>query len=134
MSDGIEQKVVNMLDALEKGAVHVGDVVVKYSPDVAEATLMVVRIDGVSSIATGVVAGVLCYLWFVWANKLRKKADEASYADSALFGTASVVCFVGSVVAFSVSMINLLDVWNWVAVFEPKLYLAKQIIKAAVGG
>ena len=127
-TQGVEEKLVSMLDALEKGAVHVGDAVVKYSPDVAEATLLVVRIDGVQNIVTGLICAVLAFL----SAKACVKWLKASDGDD-VYIPLIASALITALVTTQVDFFNLIDVWNWVAIFEPKLYLAKQIIKAALG-
>lgn len=48
--DKVEDKLVTILDALQTGAVTVGEQVVKYSPDVADAALMIVRVDAAETL------------------------------------------------------------------------------------
>lgn len=131
----IETKVVEMLDALQNGAVTIGEQVVKYSPDVADAALWVVRIDGVQSLLNAVifcVAGIVMYKLakrnWKWAHQKVTKEDEED-----ILYIPSVLLFVLSAFPLFGGIARLLSVWTYIAIFQPKLYLAKQIIDAAVG-
>ena len=42
-TDKIQDKVVSMLDALQQGTTTLGDKLVKYTPDVVDAGLWVIR-------------------------------------------------------------------------------------------
>lgn len=129
----LEQKVITMLDALEKGAVTVGDAAVKYAPDVADAVLGVIRINGLSAVMTALISFVLlmfvgCFLW-----KVHKKwlAVDPEYLKGVTgFSLLGSIIFFGF--ASAVLITDVFNVWNWVAIFEPKLALAKQIVDAAL--
>lgn len=132
VTPGIEEKVVGMLDALQNGAVKIGEQVVKYSPDVADAALWVVRIDGVQSIATAiffVIAAIVLYVatrrFWAWAWRVDKDFDTPAIMVPVVTG---ILTIISSILASA----RIFDVWNWIAIFQPKLYLAKQIIKAAI--
>lgn len=59
-TDKIQDKVVSMLDALQQGTTTLGDKLVKYTPDVVDAGLWVIRIDGIQEIAIA----IFCLLFF----------------------------------------------------------------------
>jgi len=131
MSDKVETKLVSMLDALQNGVAEVGGKIVKYTPDVVNAAEWVVRIDGVQSIVFSVsgmiVMGYASVKIWKFARKIREEDRYSGWAD---FNNALAV-ILGIVAALQIRII--LDVWNWVRIFEPKLYIAKQIIESVVG-
>lgn len=130
---GIEGKLVEMLDALQNGAVKVGEQVVKYSPDVADAALWVVRIDGAQKLVLGIVALIALYPCVRWTLRLfgwAKKAVKTSYDGIAY--AVPILGAIGTVMVAGAAATPLLNVWNWIAVIEPKLWLAKQIIAAVL--
>lgn len=121
----VQHKVVSMLDALQNGAVIVGNQVVKYTPDVINAALDIVRINGLQQ----ALHCLLSLVVLITACNISKKqypiANFNTGNDSAMFCIVSwffilISSIIISIIAF--------DVWNWVMIFEPKLYIAKEII------
>lgn len=131
--DKVEDKLVTILDALQTGAVTVGEQVVKYSPDVADAALMIVRVDAAETLLWSLamllitISVILKYRegYSAWLKeKLSGHSPDAAIA-SIIFGLQ----IPAAVMFFSLS--DILSIWNWVALFEPKLALAKRIAEAA---
>ena len=100
----------------------------EYAPEVVNAGLMVVRINGIQSLLTGFLgvlwlAAVMAIFFWRWVPHTSTWTNE----DDRVFGIT-----MGAAVALVVSVPGLilstrLAVWNWVAVFEPKLWLAKAV-------
>lgn len=130
MTDKIEQKVVDILDALQSGAVEIGGKVVKYAPDIADTVLLVTRVNGIqtlfSSLVFGVLLGVCSVKLWAWAAKEKKEDKWSTPADGIYFLSGF------SLLLSALSFAQLIRVWTWVQVFEPKLYIAKQIIDSAL--
>lgn len=126
----VQDKLVSMLDALQQGAVKVGETVVQYSPDVANAALWVVRIDGIQCIVTGAFYATIGALGVKYTIKAWRWATKDA-SDQPVFLVPLVLGVVTGIAVVAASNI-VLNVWNWIAVFEPKLWLAKQIIAAAL--
>lgn len=130
----VEQKVVEMLDQLQHGAVKVGEAIVQYSPDVTDAMFWVVRLNAIQNLVLAIAVLVLSAFGFWYAASLSKKIKalpEDSWNSSAKAMDLTMGKWVTRVVSsfpLVISGASLIDVWNWVAVFEPKLWLAKQII------
>ena len=99
----------------------------KYEPDA-------IAVAGASNIATAVAGLIFMYLvgFATWklANLFLSKekvggdwgARKLSYAIT--IGVGGIVCVT---LAIS-SVLELLDVWNWVAIFNPKLAMAHKIL------
>jgi len=94
--------------------------------------LMVIQANGLVSLVEGIgwiLALVLMsvFLWKVTAHGVREDWDmEGIIPLRMLTGTAviaSIVTFFG--VFF--------DVWNWIAIFNPQLYAAHEIIQKVLG-
>ncbi len=120
MTDVVENKIVSILDALQNGAMEIGGQMVKYAPDVAATALMVTRIDGIQWMVVTVVALILGF-GLIW---LAIKIEDHD-------ATGPVVGFGLGVSIFG--LFNFLNIWNWIAIFEPKLYIAHQIINTTLG-
>lgn len=131
-SDAVQAKVINMLDALQTGAVHIGEQVVKYSPDVADAVLWVIRIDGLQTILSGLVMLILSFFCIGWAKKLITWAHKYSEESSGVSYTGAILGCGILIIPVFIAYDALTNIWNYVSVFEPKLYLAKRIVSAAI--
>lgn len=112
----------------------------KYGPDVVNAGLAVIRIDGAQSLVVGfVLLGVvvtICVLGYKHAKRGHvKRAEKVIDMDTFGFGYIFPVT-AGGVLAFFMALgcaDRLFSIWNWVQVFYPELYIAKRIIEAGVG-
>lgn len=133
-SDAIQNKVVSMLDALQNGAVEVGTQVVKYTPDVIDAGLWVIRIEGIQALVFSL--SFLLPLWLLhpFAKRSLAWAQAATKEDDDNFPSFLLpIILYGIVILFAAQAFYILtNIWSWVAVFEPKLYLAKQIIASVI--
>lgn len=129
----VQQKVVSILDALQNGAVEVGHTVVKYTPDVVDAALMVTRINGLQHLFNAL--GLLvAFIISVIINKYVFKWIKSTHRDNDNFFPHFLFAIIG--IELSILGINILNIifnaWYWVQVFSPKLYIAKQIIDKAL--
>lgn len=125
-----EDKLVDMLDALQNGVATVGDKVLEYGPDVVEMALWVVRIDGMQYLLTGIVCAMTsALLTFKYLNRLwewARKHDEGSEF------MVTIVIFIISGLLTTIAIARLSNMWGWVAVFAPKLALAKKVVESAL--
>ena len=126
MSD-LETKAVDILDKLDA-------LTTQYAPDVIDKAVHAVAITGISNLVYAI-AGVfaLCMAWYV-TKKLtvffikRKEKDgyysawEVGYILSYSIGL--IVC----VTLGLSSVFSILDVWNWVAIFNPELAMAHRVL------
>ena len=128
MSDAIETKVLSMLDALQNGAVELGGQIVKYTPDVVNAVLDVTVIAGSQNIVTGLFWLILA---IVTARICFKTDWGKTYDDITCDQVKKLLFGAVAIVSSLVTTYYLLDVWNYVAIISPKLYIAHQIIEKA---
>ncbi|WP_020473636.1 hypothetical protein [Zavarzinella formosa] len=131
MVPSVEEKLVEMLDALQNGAVKVGEQVVKYSPDGADAALWVIRIDGIQTILSALVCVPASWLFARWAKKSFAWMREQDFHDEPPIVVVGALWTISIGCAFK-AIFTFFNAWNWVAIFEPKLWLAKQIIAVAM--
>lgn len=121
----LETKVVQMLDALQNGATEIGDQVVKYTPDMIQAALGVTIISGIQELIYGLIWFIVFIYVFRYWKTHKWTNKEAEQTKLVFSGIGSVICFIGTID-------QLCDIWNWTAVFYPKLYIAHQIIEKAL--
>lgn len=139
----LEDKTLELLDKFENLAEQ-------YTPEVVDGALGAISVTAVDNLVEGVIFSVLAYICFFIARTLNRSLDnkieeklkeesEKSYKDARievifdtdksgkdccmlfLFGAISVIFFI-------VALTTLLDVWNWVSIFNPKLGLAHQVL------
>jgi hypothetical protein len=114
----IEEKVVEYLEKLDKLATEL-------APQGYDMALQVVQINAVQSLVVGfigLVIAIFCARVVWWALTSEDIGYSSAPAFAALLG---VIGCLGGMLAFT---INVLSVWNWIGLFHPELYLAKQLM------
>ena len=150
MSDKtLEDKAVEILDASQAAmgafADKLGELAKQYGHEVADAALQMARIDAVAPFMWAVPLMGVGGIGFWASYRLIKKAfadaaaknaaasspDPTAYyrmSDGSGFFMASIVVGGGSLLAFIPSASVVFNLWRWVGIFEPKLWLAKRIL------
>ena len=132
---------------VEAVAEQIAELAATYGELAWETTLTIVRIDAAQSLLVGVILAAMAVAAIFWVvaplgknfrAALRAEPDDDYYSmarrTDAVFGYG-IGCGVSCVpTAFmSIAAFNrLFDVWNWVALFAPELYLAKRALDAVV--
>ena len=123
----LEQKAVELLDKLDALAT-------KYTPEVIDAATSAVTVTALGNILSGLVGiGAAIFAWWVtknFATYCRRKKQEEDWMSDWEIGWAlglGVGGITSGIVALY-SVWSLFDVWNWVALFNPKLALAHRIL------
>lgn len=124
MSDAIETKILSMLDALQNGVITVAGQTIKYAPDVMQAALSVTVINGVQDLMFSIIF-LLALIIFVFILIFGIKQVKLNQFNDGWQAFGVVGCFFSSV-CFLISICN---VWMWVEIFNPKLYIAHQIVQ-----
>lgn len=130
-ADQLTGKLLDIINQVQSG-------IVAHAPDAVNLVLASTQIDCLQSIILsfiGVIVSIICgFIIFKIQKKIdADKKDNKPYHERltwiepeavlpALFAGLS-----GSIILV-ISVITLLDIWNWVGLFNPKLYLAHQII------
>lgn len=95
----------------------------QYAPEVVDASLMVVQINGIQSLLLGLLLSIITYCLYK-AIRLIIKHEHAEE------GAAILVAFV--LFTLGGAGFYLFNIWNWVAIFEPKLYIAKEVLDKVI--
>jgi len=117
-----------IMEAGEKLAAKLAEVAAQVGPQVQDLALTSVRVSGAASLMEGLAfALVLLALFrYGWTRALRAHAEQ-DYAD--IDGSMAVAACVVATVGLGICVIGLLgDLWNWVAVFRPELYVAHKLL------
>ena len=123
----LEEKAVDILNQMEA-------LTKQFAPDVVDAGMEVTRLNGIASVVAGVVMLICAYPVYTQAVRLflffKKKKEEDGYMSDWEMGSVAVsICapvVIILLVIFGAALV--FDVWNWVAIFNPKLALAKSIM------
>ena len=123
----IETKAIELLDKLEALATQ-------YTPEVIGAAEAAVRVTAISHLVYGVAGLLAAYGAGVLSVKLTRyfvrKENESDGWNDWSFGY--IMSSIGGVIAGTIfalaSVFRLLDLWNWVAIFNPQLALAHKIL------
>lgn len=102
--------------------------VVKHGQDAIDLGLATVRVTGIASLFEGLVAliiGVAFLVAFRWCLKYwdRKYSD---YEPMQYFG--GLGAFIGMVTSACIALSIFFNVWNYVAIIKPEIWLAKKTI------
>jgi len=131
VADKFGTKALEYLEAFEKLAVQ-------HTPDVVETGLRVVQINAIQSLimpAAFFVAGsFVCYqgrrLWNIGKEIHQHDRDnvrDPRDRDNFYLPGACLGVIGGFIILFAAT--ELFNIWKWIALFEPKLYLAYRIFE-----
>lgn len=140
MSEKIDEKAVELMDktytAVEQFANKLEALAKQHGPDVWDFALTVARVDAAQSVVVGVaclivaiVAYRLARTSFSRIHTITREKGEAYHNDEEIkwiFG--ATISSAVSIITGVISLITLADIWVWVGVIEPKLWLAKKAL------
>lgn len=124
---GILGKLNDALDAFSAAATEHGDLAVETALSVARVTAASTLADGAVGIALFCIAAAL--FWKFAAPWAKQSWDMHHGGEKMMLGG---ICYGAAALVFGVSglvlALKIFSVWAWVGLFEPKLYIAKQIL------
>lgn len=143
MADELEKSAAGAIDKLVNAAdaliAKLGILAEKYGPEVVDAGLTVVQLNGVNNLlGAGLVAigaaivGPRSLRLFVTGRQLERKwlhPDTPSSAPSGMWQTfVGGIGTAGGIIGAVYSVSVILNIWNWVAIFAPKLWIAHKLL------
>lgn len=133
-TSALEGKAVALLDKAEIGLANLtkalAEIGEKYGSDVVDAGLNIARITAGQSILYGIfclVIAIICgRIVKKWVNIMTEERYKNNPPDRYILGTI----FAGFGLATSgiAAVVLLIDIWGWVGLVEPKLWIAHKII------
>jgi hypothetical protein len=111
----LDDKIGEYIDIISKAAMKAG-------PQVMQFAIQHEHWCGVGDIAIG-----FAFLFFFFVAGYIVKRNWAACYDASDEGWI-VVPVIASVICFGVACLQLLNIWNWVAVFNPKIALFHDIL------
>jgi hypothetical protein len=143
MSDKLDASAAKALDKITDSAdaivAKLGTLADKYGPEVLDAALMVIRLKGVGSVATGLFSAVLTFFALRYGLRLAAEGKRisniwwmpetpASAPDGTWQIVFGVVLCCAACAGALISFVCLTDLWTYVAIIEPKLWVAKRLL------
>lgn len=112
---------------------HFEELMRQFAPDVIDIAANVVFVSAINKIVFGgLVAILLAMVAFKVAMYLQETWGRIYKNDIDLMEIANMWTWVGAIifiVMFTIlSLCNLLNLWNWVALFKPHLALAQKVL------
>lgn len=107
----------------------------EYGPDAYNFLLLKIRIDAIQEITYACVIA-LCLVVAIWFQiKILPVYEDTPDNPLDLFkGTvAPISLLIAGFLFFLETMPSLLNLWNWIAIFNPELRLARDIIEKVLG-
>lgn len=133
-----------MLDQIQAGVTNV-------APQAIDLVLKVVSVKGIIHIATGIFflcVAIFCTVILFKINCKYKKYEKerielenkiqlglVSYENRIKEKDDSIELIIfglSGIVSFIVGMVFLLNIWNYIAIYNPKLYLANEVIEKVI--
>lgn len=109
--EGLEAKAVELLDKLEKITVTLAP----QALDVAEGCM---RVAGLRNVITGLI--ILATTFLISYKTSKKGYDKDHPAPAFIYIGCIFLAVAGSICVF--------DIWNWIAIFNPKLAIANKLL------
>lgn len=134
-----DEAITKLTSGIELAIKQIGALGEKYGPEVIDAALWVVRLTGIGNVvlnlAVFLVAGTVLTIcgrniWREWARvKAEKGAARVDIEDT----NAGIVIpnFLFVVIGGAVGgifLFRVLNIWDYVAIIEPKLWVAKRLL------
>ena len=127
----MEEKLIEYLEAFESLAVE-------YTPQAIELASWVARISAIQVIATGIVYVLVAWFLMCLANRFVRRGKEIYRSDESynyemwfVLGTFSCL---GSIGLFAASLLKLLNIFAWVGMFRPEVWIVYKALNVATGG
>ncbi len=125
--NNIEDKAISILNKLEA-------LTTQYTPEVMDAAITSVKVTATGNLVMGFIGlgAAFAVLWLAknFTTHCRAKRQEDGWMSNWDVG-AALTFFISGVISGIMAVFSiwtLFDVWNWVAVFNPKLALAHKIL------
>jgi hypothetical protein len=101
----------------------------EWAPAALELGIQMTFWNGVSQLLLGGFFAVLTAALFYNTMKALKKSKNASYSDKEGYLIVAALLAIAGLIAAIPTIVMLFNIWNWIAVFNPKLALAHTIFE-----
>lgn len=130
MNEILSNKLIQISD-------QITNMIVAKTPAALGLMLMTARIDAISNILQSLSGLLLIALlvvgWFKLAKHIISKTDDFD-GYRVLFEVVSLIGGFGATIFLIFCVITIADVFNWVGIWWPQIYLAHQVMGKVLGG
>lgn len=123
-TDLITDKALEIVNTLQ-------NTLMTHGGEAVQLGLATVRITCISYLMSSFIAMIGGVLLFVASGNFYKKYKKDKFDDTNI--TLSIICFLIGCLFILPAIGGFGYIWNWVGIFDPKLYLAHQVIGKVVG-
>ena len=120
-----EEKAVKFIEKLE-------NLTTQYAPEIIDNVLTMVQLDGVTAIILGLLGIFSFILSIIISIMIYKKKKEENNWGNFFAQEIVILIIIGFNCIFSIlcifGFVTILNVWNWVAIWNPKLALVHTIL------
>ena len=137
----LENKAVEVMDkamdGVDKLTVMLGEVAERYGPEVVDAALNVARVSAGAALVYAAVGVGLIYSLFrigipltykYRASLSKKNRSEEEFWFPVIVIWIPVLFITAGVSLGALRMLQIFNVWNWVGLIEPKLWIAQKVL------
>lgn len=119
----LQNKLVEIITQLQS-------IVKDNAADAVNLGLSAIKVEGFSYILLGALCLLGSLILLSISYKIWKKwdAEGVTWTQGENYSTYFIIAFVPACALFIFGTLIITYVWNWVAIFEPKLWLAHQVI------
>lgn len=147
MGEQLEAKAVEAIDKAMHGvdvlAAKLTELAQQYGPDVVDAALVVARVEAAQVIMSGATASVIGAVAVYYGLRMFRagceqgriyRLPETCYdaPEGSFLRIAGVITLSLGVVSAICAAIKLSNLWAWVGMFEPKLYIAHRLLSGVL--
>jgi hypothetical protein len=137
----LEDKTVEIMDkamiGAEKLTEKMAELAVQYGPDVVNAGLSVAQYQATQQLIYGTLMctaslGVMYAAYWLLGYCKRLNEEKGQHEPREIFSVVSGLYFGLGLVLMAWGGVKLFNIWNWVGIFEPKLWIAHRILEKAL--
>jgi len=99
----------------------------KYGPASVDLAMTAIRVNGIANLTQGLILGGVAVAAGFAIRWLMSEWHEDDEENFGLF-VCVLALSMGALVAAIISIAELFDVWNWVAIFSPETYAAAKLL------
>lgn len=106
----------------------------EWAPELLKVGSTMIFYNSLGWLIVGFVALALTIIGTLTSIKYIRLDIELEQTDISGYGVVGIIAGLIATLSLLPSLFILLDIWNWVGVFDPKIALAKRIFEATIGG
>jgi len=127
VDNALQSKLLEIIDKLQQAATNAATAAGKAAPQMLDYAIRITHWDGIQNVLVGFFLLLLASIGISIFVRKWEAICNLSHDDE-----LCLLCFFGGVAILGTligALCLLLDVWNWVAIYDPKVALAHQLLQ-----